>query len=395
MLVDAIGARSVDPRTVDQSQPLVVTLLNGFAVSVGRAPVPVSAWRTQKGRSLIKILALAPGHQLHRDQVLDMLWPELDPSAATNNWRSTLHSVRAALEPCRPTGSSAYLVFRGGLLRLEAPGGLWLDVDAFRAASERCRRLGSVDSYEAALALYPGDLLPEDPYEDWAIAPRETLRELWLSMMVELGGLYEASGEWAAGVTVLERATAAAPTHEDAHSGLMRIHALAGRPGQAIRQYARLREALARELDVDPMPGTRQLHADIASGRFGTCSWRADPLRTREQNATRTNLPVTLGELGSSMPIEDATEFGLATGWTSTIGEPATMTASKPLTCREHQVAELIAANLTNAAIAGRLGIARRTVDTHVNRVLHKLGVSSRFAVGAALLRAGEPRTYT
>lgn len=102
-----------------------------------------------------------------------------------------------------------------------------------------------------------------------------------------------------------------------------------------------------------------------------------------------------LGEHPSSTPIEDAIEFGLATGWTSTFGEPPIMTEPKPLTCREHQVAELIAANLTNAAIAGRLGIARRTVDTHVNRVLHKLAVSSRLEVGSALLRTGEPRTHT
>ncbi|NNF53934.1 MAG: hypothetical protein HKN03_05765 [Acidimicrobiales bacterium] len=388
LLVDSVGLRIVDPR-------LVITLLNGFSVTVGGAAVPVTAWRTQKSRSLMKILALAPGYQLHRDQVIEMLWPELGHSSATNNWRSTLHSVRAALEPGRPAGSSTYLVLANGMLRLEAPGGIWLDVDAFRDASRRCRQLGCIDSYEAALALYSGDLLPEDRYEDWAMATRESLRELWLTLMVELGALYEAAGEWAAGVTVLERATAAAPSHEDAHCGLMRIHALGGRPGQAIRQYERLKEALARELEVDPMPGTRELRAAIASGRFGTCGWKAEPGRNHGVPTLRMTVPTPLVENGGFLPVEGAFESGSSPEWTSMCGGPATVAESRPLTCRERQVAELIASNLTNAAIAGRLGIARRTVDTHVNKVLHKLGVSTRLDVGAALLRVSRSRTYT
>jgi non-specific serine/threonine protein kinase len=49
-----------------------------------------------------------------------------------------------------------------------------------------------------------------------------------------------------------------------------------------------------------------------------------------------------------------------------------------PLTRREHEVTELIAAGLTNRQIAGRLFIAQRTVDTHVGHILAKLGCSNR-----------------
>lgn len=379
---------------IDEAKPgpgavqrrLDVTLFDGFAVSVGGAQVPSSAWRTQKGRSLVKILALAPAHRLHREQIIDALWPDLDPARALNNWRSTLHSARAALEPGRPAGSSTYLVLEHDMLRLEAPDGLRIDVDAFRNDAAACRRRGTVGAYARALSHYRGDLLPEDRYEDWAIASREALRETWLSLIVELGALHEDREEWAAGVAVLERATAAAPTHEDAHSGLMRIHARAGRPGQAMRQYDRLCEALGRELDVEPMPATRRLRADIASGRFGASRWWSASVEDPAPNHP--------GELVPSdrLTAQDGTT---AVSTSLSASRCPSAPAPRPLTCREREVAVLIADGLTNAVIADRLGIARRTVDTHVISVLRKLGVTSRRDVGAALLRGPAAQTQT
>lgn len=55
------------------------------------------------------------------------------------------------------------------------------------------------------------------------------------------------------------------------------------------------------------------------------------------------------------------------------------------LSARERQVATLIAAGRTNAEIAGELFISPNTVDTHVRRVFHKLGVARRAAVAGRL----------
>ncbi len=53
-------------------------------------------------------------------------------------------------------------------------------------------------------------------------------------------------------------------------------------------------------------------------------------------------------------------------------------------THREHEVLELIAAGRSNKRIAFELGIAEKTVKTHVGHVLAKLGVADR--TQAALL---------
>ena len=61
------------------------------------------------------------------------------------------------------------------------------------------------------------------------------------------------------------------------------------------------------------------------------------------------------------------------------------------LTKREHQIAELLAAGLTNEHIASKLVISRRTVDTHVEHILVKLGFTSRTQVAVWVSERSKP----
>jgi NarL family two-component system response regulator LiaR len=58
-----------------------------------------------------------------------------------------------------------------------------------------------------------------------------------------------------------------------------------------------------------------------------------------------------------------------------------------PLTPRQREILRLLALGLENKQIARRLGIGVHTVKTHVSRVLHKLGVSSRTEAVVIALR--------
>jgi DNA-binding CsgD family transcriptional regulator len=63
--------------------------------------------------------------------------------------------------------------------------------------------------------------------------------------------------------------------------------------------------------------------------------------------------------------------------------------AGQPLSERELQIARLVAAGLTNAAIGGRLHLSAKTVEAHLTKVFAKLDVRSRAAVGARLAEVG------
>ncbi|MGW4489882.1 LuxR C-terminal-related transcriptional regulator [Amycolatopsis sp. NPDC004368] len=62
-------------------------------------------------------------------------------------------------------------------------------------------------------------------------------------------------------------------------------------------------------------------------------------------------------------------------------------TSEPELTSRELEVAELVAEGLTNKEIAQRLVISRRTVESHVDHILGKLGFSSRSRIPAWLVQ--------
>ena len=66
---------------------------------------------------------------------------------------------------------------------------------------------------------------------------------------------------------------------------------------------------------------------------------------------------------------------------TDFLDEPAD--AGPPLTGRELEVAGLVAAGLTNQAIARRLAIAPRTAEAHVENIRRKLQVRSRAQIAA------------
>lgn len=243
---------------------LRIRLLGGFRVSVGTRDVPDADWHLRKAKTLVKLLALAPGHRLHRDQIVDLLWPDLDPSAAGNQLRKVLHEARRILDP--DPGATYRYIESGEQLTLNRSR-TWVDVQAFQRAALEARRRGELSAYDDAIALYDGDLLPEDRYADWATQQATALRDEFLALLLELARLLEACAEFDRAAAALRRVVAADSVNEEAHVALMRVYALAGRRHEALRAYDRLRDELRRELDVEPDVTTQRLHEQIKSGR--------------------------------------------------------------------------------------------------------------------------------
>src|SRR5215212_8431832 len=117
-----------------RSEAIRVWLLGGFRVLAASRIIEDNEWRLRKAASLVKLLALAPGHRLHREQVMDVLWPDLGKKAASNNLRQTLHAARRAFEPNR-AASSRYLNLQDESLALCPRGELWVDAEAFEEAA--------------------------------------------------------------------------------------------------------------------------------------------------------------------------------------------------------------------------------------------------------------------
>ena len=234
---------------------LDVRLLGSFRVFVEGARVDDGRWSRRKMKLLIKLLALQPRHQLHREQIQEMLWPELDNDSAANNLYKTIYLVRHVLEPELRSGvHSRFITMQGNQVLLQAPGTLRIDVDEFERLAIQASRSDDIVVYHSALAIYEGDLLIDDLYEDCFTERREQLRLLHQELLAKLTRIHISRNQYPEAIERLKELVVCDPSNEDAHRELMRSYAVTGARHQALRQYKLCAETLRREIDAEPGP---------------------------------------------------------------------------------------------------------------------------------------------
>jgi DNA-binding SARP family transcriptional activator len=229
--------------------------------------ISLDDWPLGRGRALFKYLLTHRDPWPPREVLMEAFWPGATLEAARNNLNVALHGLRRTL---RMASDIEVVVFEQGTYRLHADLRLWVDVDEFERHVRSGRQLETVDElagamsqYEVAAALYQGDFLADDPYEDWAILTRERLRLAYLDTIDRLSRLYFSQGRYASCTTLCQRIVERDPCREDAHRRLIRCYSRQGQPHLALRQYRICVEALRTELSVDAAPETIDLDRRI------------------------------------------------------------------------------------------------------------------------------------
>jgi pimeloyl-ACP methyl ester carboxylesterase/DNA-binding SARP family transcriptional activator len=237
--VEAFATGSVRARAVPAaagSAGAVITTMGGFAVRVGDADVPLTAWGSRRARQLCKRLAVELGRPIAREQLIDMLWPDTaDASGMSARLSVLLSNIRRVLG--------------GGLIADRAAVALdvrhvRLDLRQFYDA------LGRGDDASAVRA-YVGPVLPEDVYDDWAAEARDLARHAVIGAHRRLAA---AAASAALVDDVVNHSSAIIdldPFDERAHELLVTTLAAAHRSGDAARADDRYRQRMA-ELGVRP-----------------------------------------------------------------------------------------------------------------------------------------------
>ena len=214
-----------------------VTLLDGFSVVVDGRRVDERAWARRNAAALVKVLALRPGRRLPREQLIDLLWPDLLLDQAAPRLHKAAHQARTAL------GVPGGVVLAGDTVTLLPDAQVVVDAERFDAAAS------DPALAEEAIGLYRGDLLPDDLYEPWADAERQRLRTCYL-------GLLRATGRWHDLVT-------AEPLDEEAHLRLVQQYVDDGDRGQALRHLDSMARLWREHLGVEPGAEARTLRAHV------------------------------------------------------------------------------------------------------------------------------------
>jgi DNA-binding SARP family transcriptional activator len=182
---------------------------------------------------LIKILALAPGHHLHREKVMDLLWPDEPPERTAPRLHKAAHFAR------RAAGRDDAVVLRDDVVWLFPDAELFVDVERFETLARAAVAADDAELARRALDWYGGDLLPNDPYEEWVADRRQLLHLRRLDLL-------RIAGDW-------RELTEIEPTDEDAHVRLMRA---------ALCQFGQLERVLDREFGTAPGEAAQRAFAD-------------------------------------------------------------------------------------------------------------------------------------
>jgi DNA-binding SARP family transcriptional activator len=274
----------------DVITPLRVRLLGGFRVQPADAGQAVSDWPRRSAKTLVKLLAVRPGHALHREQVIDVLWPKVDAESALNSFGKALHVARHTLEPRLPRRQdSTYLRLADGMVVLDTEH-VAIDADEFEQLAEDALRRREIAAYEAAFGAYGGELLPEDRYESWCSERRNTLAELHTRLLLGMAETLERQGSHNDAADRLRDVLHTDPTREAVHRQLMLLYARMGVPDQAVRQFHYCEAVLRQELDLAPQPETIALRDEILASTFPL--QRSGPDRILGQADPRRSPPV-------------------------------------------------------------------------------------------------------
>lgn len=262
---------TVDP--VRNASSITAYMFGGFRLLVDGQEVPDPAWRRKKARQLFKYLLSRPNHRLLKEEALELFWPESDPTAGSTNFRSTLHALRQALEPHGRAAEAGLIVGDRDTIALQPGLDIWVDVDVFERLALDAQRTGRpLAALEEACALYTGEYLPEDIYEDWTVQRRESLRRTWVELELQLAQMHVQRGEPHAAVPELQRLLRADPSDERAAHELMRVLIQLGRRSEVARVYHALEVALREELGVEPSESTRDLYHQVERQEISAAS---------------------------------------------------------------------------------------------------------------------------
>ena len=156
-------------------------MLGEFRVALGERMVPPTAWDHRRAADLVKLLALSTGHRRARDEVLEILCPNLDPDAAAG----ALH--KAASIARRVLGDTNAIALRGGDVMLAPHGIVDTDVTRFEDAARQALAANDAQACTRAATLYTGELLPSDRYADWVSPHRDRLAARYLELLRRAG----------------------------------------------------------------------------------------------------------------------------------------------------------------------------------------------------------------
>ena len=231
----------------------------------------------RKAKALLALLYLERGRYIPRDELLEQLWgSDDDLSPESGRLKQTAHILRRALEQGRSRRTGwEYIVEHDGsyFFNCQAPYSSDLEqLEHELASAYASQRRGDVEGalthFHRAFVMRRSDLLPEFRYDIWATPHVSAEQEAYLQALEEAAHLHGMRAEFRRAIDLLRRAVSTDPLRESSAFQLMSWLWRNGESATAIQVYTRLRDGLARRLQLEPDARTTELYHAIRRDRM-------------------------------------------------------------------------------------------------------------------------------
>src|ERR1700752_2734383 len=160
-----------------------VYVMGTFRVEVAGTPVEPRHWRLRKARTLVAMLALSPDQRMHRDQVIERLWPDQDAKAGAHSLHQVLYVARRALGDGE---GHDLLTIQQEEVVLCTDCAVGVDALDFERTAAAALATGDEARLRQAPSLYRSDLLTDHPYLDWISERRASLKAIDHALRIRL-----------------------------------------------------------------------------------------------------------------------------------------------------------------------------------------------------------------
>jgi len=254
------------------SPGLKITCFGKFMLFRGEEKIIEKEWRYKKAKMLFKYLLSTRNRGFQPKEVLmELLWPEEEADKASNRLRVVMTSLRKTLEPELERGmASAYILSQGDSYMLDLGMKGSADIDEFSSELKLADKNSKdpevvIRHFIKAEALYMGEFLEEDLYEEWCAEERNHFRGKYLNLLTRIISFYQDKNKYETCIEYANKYLKYDKYAENIYQVLMKCYASMDNIAMVLKTYENCRRNIVDDLSFPLKKETESLYETLMS----------------------------------------------------------------------------------------------------------------------------------
>ncbi len=240
---------------------LEIRCFGHFEVRINGNVLPSKAFSRRRALLLLKILVLNAGRPIHRNRLIDLLWPtEEAEEARLNRLYGVIHALRHAIEPNSEKENCIYILSEGENYLFNPRADVYVDLHQFRELARSAEQFSKnnkdiikmIQNLIAATELCRGGLFEDDPYAEWCSGERAVAQDQLISILAKLSEAYLSQDDLPQALNFTRKALKADPLREDLHQTMIAIYLKMGRVKEAYSQSLECLRLFKEDIGAEP-----------------------------------------------------------------------------------------------------------------------------------------------